>query len=178
MEVKILKAPTAEDWKFVYKCCMVTQKLSYDIDRQEKEPPLSWKEKILEARHSPIRTLTFDIYIKGIPAWVKGHYVRHKIGVEHFVSTSRNDRQKDFDRNKAPQDAPLNMIMHLNAESLITIAQKRLCGKASAETQTVMKMIVAEILKTNPEFAKVLVKPCIYNPGICHEMKPCNQKER
>lgn len=173
MQITILKAPTADDWKFVYKCCLTTMKRGYDITKDVKEPTTEWKQKILEARHSPIRTLTFDIHIKDIPTWLKGHFVRHKIGVEHFVSTSRNDRQHEFDRNKAPQSAPVDMIMHLNAEALITIAQKRLCGKASPEMQQIMQVICSEVLKTNPEFAKVLVKPCVFNNGICHEFTRC-----
>lgn len=175
MKINMLKAPNAEDWKFVYKCCMATMKRGYDMYKDVKEPSMEWKQKILEARHSPIRTLQFDIQVQDVPAWIKGHFVRHKIGVEYFVSTSRNDRQHDFDRNKAPQAAPVDMIMHLNAESLITIAQKRLCGKASDETQQVMQMICAEVLKTNPEFAGVLVKPCVFN-RICHEIFPCKQR--
>jgi thymidylate synthase ThyX len=107
-----------------------------------------------------------------VPYWVSVHYVRHKVGVEHYVRSQRNDRQHDYDRNAARQDVPVVHVMDLNAEALITIIQKRLCGKAAKETREVAKLIANEVLKVNPEFFDVLREPCLYN-GYCHEMRPC-----
>ena len=49
-------------------------------------------EKIYKCEHSPIRTQMFWIEVLGIPSFASVHFVRHKIGVEHFVSTNREDR--------------------------------------------------------------------------------------
>lgn len=42
--------------------------------------------------HSPLRQDEYCIEMKNIPSFVSVHMVRHKIGVEHFVLTSRDDR--------------------------------------------------------------------------------------
>ena len=156
MKVEILKYPTEEDWLL---CKRVT--LNTVSKDSTKMPSDEWKVKLLEAEHSPVRTLNFCIKMIDIPYFVSVHFVRHKFGVEHFVTSQRNDRQTKYDRNKAPQDAPVTHIMYLNAQSLINIAHKRLCFQASKETRELMNLIVEEVLKTNPEFKTVLVPNCV-----------------
>lgn len=63
-------------------------------------PSDEWKRRILDAGHSPIRTLMFTVRME-IPYYVSVHFVRHKVGVEHYVRSQRNDRQSDYDRTKA-----------------------------------------------------------------------------
>lgn len=168
MKVEILKYPTEEDWLL---CKRVT--LNTVSKDSTKMPSDEWKVKLLEAEHSPVRTLNFCIKMIDIPYFVSVHFVRHKFGVEHFVTSQRNDRQTKYDRNKAPQDAPVTHIMYLNAQSLINIAHKRLCFQASKETRELMNLIVEEVLKTNPEFKTVLVPNCVYRGGKCTEFKCC-----
>lgn len=91
------------------------------------------------------------------------------------MQSQRNDRQSKYDRNTAPQDAPVSHIMSVNAAELVQMAHKRLCGQASPETRYVMELIVAEVLKTNPEFKSVLVPLCVYRNGKCTEFNPCNK---
>lgn len=169
MKVEIIRHPTDADWM---RCKM----LALGTEGKEPTTPPSdeWKLKILAARHSPIRTLMFTIRME-VPYWVSVHYVRHKIGVEHYVRSQRNDRQHDYDRNAARQDVPVVHVMDLNAEALITIIQKRLCGKAAKETREMAGLIRDAVLETNPEFCDVLIEPCMYHyyDGYCHEMKPC-----
>ena len=55
-------------------------------------PTAAWKKKILLAEHSPIRLMQFAWKWSDLPYWVSVHIVRHKIGIEHFVSTQRTDR--------------------------------------------------------------------------------------
>ena len=70
-----------------------------------KEPKPSWKRRILLAEHSPIRKLLVSWKWGNLPYWVSVHFVRHKYGIEHFVSTQRTDRTGE-DRTVKPQDAP------------------------------------------------------------------------
>lgn len=167
MQVKVIKYPTEEDWLFLMQCTLVT------VGKEATKPPTEeFRRDILRARHSPIRVLQFAFYATDIPYWVSVHLCRH-VHAQPFVKTQRNDRQSDYDREKAPQDAPVNMIWYMNAEELITIANKRLCKQASKETRELIKMICDEVVKVCPEFKDELVPMCVRNGGVCYEMFPC-----
>lgn len=140
------------------------------------EPKADWKRSILQAEHSPIRTLMFTIRMQ-IPYYVSVHLVRHKYGVEHYVRSQRNDRQSDYDRNAARQDAMVSHIMDINAQALITMAHRRLCGAADPETQKVMRGIRLAVLEVSPEIAEMMVPMCEYRGG-CYEMKGCGRYGR
>ena len=166
-EIEILKYPTEEDWALCKKCTLVT------IGKEPIQPPtLEWKKKILAAEHSPIRTLQFCFLLKNIPYWVCTHLVRH-VHATPFVKTQRNDRQTDYNRENAPQNAPVDMAWYMNAEELITIAHKRLCQQASRETREIVKEICRQVLELNPEFDGLLVPKCVYRNGKCTEFYPC-----
>lgn len=166
-KVEILKRPTDEDWMLAKKCTLVT--IGKD---SEKAPTLEWKKKLLAARHSPIRTLEFCFRLTNIPSWVATHLVRH-VHSTPFVKTQRNDRQSNYDRNTAPQGAPVDMCWLVNAEELQVIANKRLCTQASPETRAVIAEICRQVLETNPEFEGLLVPLCAYRNGKCTEFNPC-----
>lgn len=168
MEVSLLKYPTEEDWQLVKRAALTT------VDKTIKTPPsLTWKKSILEARHSPIRMLHFVFELREIPYWVSVHLCRHVHAVP-FVRSQRNDRQDKYDRNKAPQDAPVNMMWEMNAEELCVIANKRLCKMASEETRNIVSEMCRLVTEKLPEFEDVLVPACVYN-GKCHEMNGgCN----
>jgi len=119
--------------------------------------------------HSPIRTQIFMVEMIGIPTFVSVHFVRHKIGVEHFVLTNRDDRGGD---TKANRMTPVNHGMLINAEALINMARKRLCGKAHPQTQAVMMRIKEAIKKVDSSLYKYLVPNCEYR-GKCVEPNPC-----
>ena len=104
--------------------------------------------------------------------WVSVHLCRH-VHAQPYVQSQRNDRQCGYDRRKAPQDALINMLWSMNAEELITIANKRLCRKASEETREVVQMMCDEAIRVCPEFENELVPMCVRNGGICHEIKSC-----
>jgi thymidylate synthase ThyX len=137
-------------------------------------PDENWKKSILKARHSPIRRLRFSFKLEDSPSWVAVHLVRH-IHAQPYVRSQRNDRQSNYDRTKAPQDAPVDMIWDMNAEELMVVANKRLCNQASEKTREVVRLMCDEVLKTNPEFEDFLVPMCIY-VGECKEMYPCGGK--
>ena len=165
IKVALLEYPDEKDWAAVKARALVT------IGKKAKTPPTEeWKRDILNARHSPIRRLHFAFFIE-CPYWVSVHLVRH-VHAQPYVRSQRNDRQADYDRAKAPQDAPVTMIWDMNAEELMVIANKRLCSQASEETRQVVQHMRDEVCKVCPEFESLLVPACKYN-GRCHEMNPC-----
>lgn len=169
MNITLLKYPTEADWAEVKRRALVT------IGKTPVTPPsLEWKHKILEARHSPIRYMQFSFLLENIPYWVSVHLCRH-VHAQPYVRSQRNDRQDEYDRNAARQDAPVTMIWDINAEELMVIANKRLCMQASKETREVVKQLCLAVLDVCPEFASHLEPMCDYHGGVCHEMYPCGR---
>lgn len=126
--------------------------------------------KIYDCEHSPIRTQLFWIELIGIPTFVSVHFVRHKIGVEHYVSTNREDRGGQKESHRL---TPVNHGMLVNAQAIINMSRKRLCRKASPETLAVMQEIKKEIAKIDPNLAIFMVEECKYRGGRCHELQSC-----
>lgn len=171
-QVTILKHPTNEDWMICKKCALIT------VGKDAMQPPTDeWKHKILASEHSPIRTLQFVFEITNIPYYCAMHLVRH-VHATPFVKTQRNDRQKNYDRGKAPQDAPVDFCWEMNAQELMTIAHKRLCNQASPETRAVVAEICRQVEILNPEFKGLLVPNCVYRGGKCTEFYPCGAAEK
>ena len=141
------------------------------LDEGTKEPSSAWKKRILLAEHSPIRKLCFNWKWSDLPYWVSVHFVRHKYGIEHFVSTQRTDRTGEA-RDDKRQDAPVVHECFANAQSVMFISRRRLCGQASPETRAAWKLVVDEIAKVEPEVAECCVPECVYR-GFCPEFKPC-----
>lgn len=170
-EIVLTKFPTERDWMECKRRALIT------VGLKAKTPTDSeWKHSILEARHSPIRYLKFSFDLIGIPYWVSVHLCRH-VHAQPYVRSQRNDRQDEYDRNKAPQDAPVNMILDVNAEELMVIANKRLCNQASPETRAVVRRMCDLVEKRCPEFRGLLVPMCGYCGGVCHEMHTCGRVE-
>ena len=167
--VTLIKYPSENDWAFCKQCALVTVGLS-----PKQAPDEQWKKAILQAKHSPIRVLNFAFLLENIPSWVSVHLCRH-VHAQPFVRSQRNDRQTEYDRNKAPQDAPVNMIWYMNAEELMTIAAKRLCMKASPETRAVIKEICNLVIEKCPEFEGLLKPACEWQGGRCYEIQPCGR---
>lgn len=166
MIVRINEIPSDNDWFEVKRRALVT------VGKNAiTEPNETWKHSILEARHSPIRRLHFSFYIE-CPYWVSVHLCRH-IHAQPYVKSQRNDRQSEYDRNKAPQDETVCMIWDMNAEELMIIANKRLCAQASPETREIVQKMCDLVQDRMPEFRGLLVPMCKYSGGVCHEMKPC-----
>lgn len=170
MKVELLKYPTESDLLWCKQCCLNTVGKS-----STKQPTNEWLEHLVEAEHSPMRELWFGIKME-IPYWVSVHFVRHHIGVNHYVQTQRDDRTtSEISRNDKPQGETVSHIMSLNAQELVFMAHKRLCNQASPETHEVMRMICDEVIKVAPYMKNVLVPLCAYRNGKCTEMFPCNR---
>lgn len=168
--VEILQHPTEDDWQTVKLLALNTMGKNY---MKNKEMSQELKAKYLRSEHSPIRALQFIIKME-IPYYVSTHLVRHKYGVEHFIQSQRNDRQDKYDRDQAPQGALVSHIMLVNAQALMTMSRKRLCGKADKTTQKVWRTVVKKVLETNPEFKEVLVPNCEYLHS-CPEFQSCGR---
>lgn len=156
---------------------LIQPQTAYDIARRMRgiEPkelePKTWY-KFLKSEHSPIRIATYEVYMENIPAWVSVHFTRHKVGVEHFVTTNR----ADLTGKERTADATVNHTMVINAQALITMARKRLCYKAAEETREVMDEVWTSIQDIDSRLAMAMVPDCIYR-GKCNEFKPCGMME-
>lgn len=142
-----------------------------------REPSDAWKRKAILSEHSPIRLLEFDVVIKDLPYWVSVHLVRHKVGLEFFVTTQRDDRcDNEVPRGKKPQDALVTMQISGNAQAFINVSRKRLCMQASPETRKAWILVKEAIRRVDPIVADAMVPECVYK-GYCYEMKPCGYAE-
>ena len=114
-------------------------------------PTDSWKKTILLAEHSPIRKIKFAWKWYGLKYWVSVHFVRHWLGILHWVNTQRPDRtETGIDRDESPQKTLVNHESEANAQALINISRRRLCGQASPETRAAWKEVKAEVEKVDP----------------------------
>lgn len=139
-------------------------------------PSSEWKRKILLARHSPIRGLMFRISIKNLKYWISVHFCRHTQGITHFVQSQRDDRVEGRveSRENLSQSELVKHDMVLNAESIINISKKRLCKKASVQTQQVWRMVVDELREIGEVELAAFCKPeCWWCGNQCPEIKPC-----
>lgn len=174
MKVTLLKSPSEADWWGAKQRALVTIGKKPVI-----APHVGWKRSSLEARHSHIRYLMYSFLIEGIPSNTATHLVRHHVGVQPYVSSLRNDRQDKIDGDTAPRNTPVDMIIDLNAEALMTLANKRLCMKAAPRMRQVVQMMCRLVEGSEPEVWKGLLVPmCEYHGGVCHEMQPCGRREK
>lgn len=154
------------DWREVVNDCRAT------VAKEElgREPSQKFKRAILISEHDPIRDIEIKFRWRDIPYWVAMHWKTHIW--RSRTNTQRNDRQQHYDRNKAPQDAPVDFIGDPNVQHLIDTMRKRLCFMASPETRELAKDLKRELRQHEPEISDVLVPNCIYRCG-CPEPNGC-----
>ena len=138
-------------------------------------PSDSWKKTILLAEHSPIRRIRFSWKWEDLKSWISVHFVRHKFGIEHWVTTQRTDRT-GVDRDASRQDTRVSHECEANAQALIFISRRRLCSQASLETRQAWTEVKNEIAKVDPVLASVMVPECVYR-GFCPEFTTCGYTE-
>jgi hypothetical protein len=68
------------------------------------------------------------------------------------------------------------MILDVNAEELMVMANKRLCMNAAEKTREIMKEMCRLAQEATPELEGLLVPMCEWCGGICHEMYPCGRR--
>ena len=171
IKVEVIRLPEENDWVRCKKLALNTIGKKF-LKTQVAE---QWKRNILKSEHSPIRTLMFTIQME-IPYYVSNHFVRHKIGVEHYVSSQRNDRQDKYDREIATQDMMVTHIMDINVSSLMSVARRRLCAQADPVTRYTMYKIVEAICEKDNKYREFLVPMCLYQHA-CPEFKSCGYYE-
>lgn len=153
--------------KYFKKACAITSGKS-------SEKVKTTLAKGYDCEHSPIRTQIFWIELLEIPSFVSVHLVRHKIGVEHFVKSLRDDRGG---KGNEGRDSLVNHAMLINAQALITMARKRLCSQAHKKTVAVMLKIREKIREVDNDLAEKMVRECEFRNG-CHELRPCGYFNR
>lgn len=154
--------PSNEIWRRVKNHCRTTD----NKDFTGKDATDTFKKKILFSEHSPIRLLKFDWTWENIKYWVSTEWSRHKF--EKFISTQRNDRQKNYDRNEAPQGAFVKFDGYANMQNLIDAWRKRLCFQATNEARQLAEDFKRKLHETHPIEADILVPHCVYR-GCCSE---------
>lgn len=164
MRTEILKVKG--DWQEVVDDCRAT----VAKPPLGKEPSTEWKKAILISEHDPIRDIEVKFRWARIPYWVAMHWKTHIW--RGRTNTQRNDRQELYDRNKAPQDSPVDFTGDPNAQHLIDTMRKRLCYMASPETRELAEDLKETLRNVEPELSNVLVPNCVYRCG-CPENGKC-----
>lgn len=162
------------NWGQVYNAARTTVKK----DAIDKIPSDNWKKSIARAGHSPIRLIEFHIKVTGVKSWITVHNVRHKIGIEHWVSTQRSDRTGK-NRDELPQGSLVDYEFCVNLDELMFICQRRFCKQADKETIEFWNNIIQFLL--SDKYASEILNPikdlfvpmCVRCGGNCPEMKSC-----
>jgi len=128
--------------------------------------------KAYSCQHSVIRTQVFFIEMLQIPTFVSVHLVRHSIGITHFVTSNREDRGGSAEVNRM---TPVNHSFICNAESLINMARKRLCGSTHLTTRETMAGIKDAVSLVDLDLSKFMVRECEYRNGLCAELRTCGR---
>lgn len=166
-----IKVERLTSWELAADCARTT----VWKDALGHEPSDKFKRDLVRCEHSPLRTIMYKVEMRGIPSFVSVHFVRHKFGVEHFVSSNREDRNGG--RTDITRWSPVNHIMVVNAQELLSMSHRRLCHKASNETRWIMQLIRREVMKIDPIVADAMVPMCRYLHG-CNEIVPCYKEEK
>ena len=140
---------------------------SYTVHKQVA-PSLS---SLYGCEHSPIRTQIFVIELFGVPLEVRDHLTRHKVGIEFFCRSHRDDRGGGEAAN-VTYETLTDMLMLANAQSIINLARKRLCGKAHWKTREVMQAIKMEMANVDKDLCDKMVPECYYR-NHCPEKRSC-----
>lgn len=155
-----------DNWTLIKNACRTTVRKKFTDNKATD----NFKKKLLISEHSPIRL--FEVYWKwdGIPYFISTEWSRHRF--EKFISSQRNDRQDQYDRNAARQDAPVTFDGFANMQNLIDAWRKRLCCQATKEARELAEDFKVKLHETHPFEANVLVPSCVYRDG-CPELTPC-----
>ena len=136
------------------------------------KPTDEWLTNMMLAKHSPIRCRMYWIELHDIPYYVAMHFRTHKHGVEWFCRTSRESRT-GVPRDERKQTDLVNLACFINAEAIMNISAKRMCGQADVETRKVWYAVKKEMLAVDPVMASFMVPQCHQQGNECHELRSC-----
>lgn len=159
MKTEILKIKG--DWEEIVNDCRATVKKG----ELGHEPSKAFKRRILIAEHDPIRDIEIKFRWKDMPYWIAMHFKTHIW--RSRTNSQRPDRQFEYDREKAPQDAPVDFIGDPNVQHLIDTSRKRLCYQAAPETRKYWENLKATLHEIEPEISNVMTTNCVYRCGCC-----------
>jgi len=174
MGVYLIGAPDDDTWSEVKRRALITI-YGNKVHLRVKTPDSDWRHRILAARHSPIRYALYSFLFDGIPSNTAVHFCRH-VHAQPYCSSLRNDRQDVLDGDAARRDTPINMILDVNAEELMEMANKRLCMKSAEKTREIMQEMCRLAQEATPELEGLLVPMCEWC-GVCREMYPCGRED-
>jgi hypothetical protein len=165
--IKYIKTNNA--WEEIKEACNIT------INKKEDNIIVKskFKKRLLMSEHSPIRLLNIIWKWEGLKSWISVHFVRHHIGINHYVESQRDDRT-GINRDKKFQDSKVNHKCSSNAQEIINISRKRLCNKTHKETKKEWENFLERLKELEPELYEVCVKECVYRNGLCPEMQSCS----
>lgn len=154
------------DWEEVVDDCRMT----VSKGGLGHEPSTAFKKAILISEHDPIRDIEVKFRWENMKYWIAMHWKTHIW--RGRTNTQRNDRQENYDRNKEPQDHPVEFVGDANAQHLIDTMRKRLCYMAASETREYAEDLKMTLRDVEPELSNVLVPNCVYRCG-CPENGKC-----
>ena len=155
------------DWSEVLDDCR------YTVNKGSRghTPSAEFKSRILMSEHSPIRDIIVCWDWEHIPYYVANEFTRHHVGIEKFMTTSREDRT-GVPRDSRKQTDFVSLRCKANMQSLIDIARKRMCHKATTQAQIYFDDLKTELSKIDEYLGYVLVPNCVYRGG-CGELETC-----
>ena len=162
------------NWVRIKSACMTT------ISKQagDKEPPKSWKRKLLICRHSPIRRSEISWKWDEIPYAISTHFARHHEGCEKFIGTSRADRTEIKDRSQRTQMDCVPMEMDANIQALLNISERRLCTCADPLTRQYWEALLEEIKAYDEDIYWACVPQCVRCGGCVEPFSECQFYEK
>lgn len=115
------------------------------------------------------------VRIKQATSWARAYWAA--LRTEGKDSNGKEPSDKWKKRMLLCEHSPIrtveyDMAASVNAQALINISRKRLCGKASKETREAWRAVKKEMEKVDPVMASVMVPECVYR-GFCPERKSC-----
>jgi hypothetical protein len=187
MKVEVFVPQDAMRW--VARASNMTQ--GFPLDR-----PVNMKvwRLMLAGEHSPIREMKVHLVIGSVPYWAANHLRTHLVAMDvydavqmpplHtrdwqcFVRSQRPDSYNpvEYDRDTAPQGAPVNMVISTNPNGLIVVSRKRLCRQAHSVTREIWEEVHQAIKGSDDQYVAAvgdyMMPDCEYR-GECPYGRNC-----
>jgi hypothetical protein len=163
----------------------ITQGKEFRLDERQMPGISTWGRMLATCGgtpHSPVRAVIYRIYAFDVPSWVATHYSRHHVGIQPYIQSQRTDnKDADYNRDDSPQGAFVNMLIDMNANSIINVAKARLCNKAAPETRKLFELLKISLYEDGDKYdrklSELMQPPCKWYLK-CFEPSPCKKLMR